>query len=57
MAPKVILVVVVPKDIRDVKVPKVLAFQALRATMVLKETLDFLAVQGYLADLVHQVRN
>lgn len=39
------------------EVPQVLAFQVLRAYMVRKETRDFLDIQGYLGDLVHEVRD
>lgn len=46
--------VVVPKGIEDVEVLQVLAFQVLRAYMVLKESRDFLDIKGYLGDPVHE---
>lgn len=57
VALKVILVVVVRKGIQDLEDPQVMVFQVLRAYMVLKETWDFLDIQGYQGDLVHEVRD
>lgn len=57
VVPKVILVVLVPKGIQGFQAPQVLAVQARRGYLALKEIKDFLASQDFLGHLVLQVRD
>lgn len=57
VVPKVILVVLVPKGIQGFQAPQVLAVQAPRGYLALKEIRDFLASQDFLGGLVLQVRD
>lgn len=53
---KVILVVLVPRGIQGFQAPQVLAFQAPRGYLALKEIQDFLASPDFLGGLVLEVR-